>query len=365
MVSYKNTARLMPALFSPLTIKSVTIRNRITVSPMCQYSSTDGFATDWHLVHLGSRAVGGAGLIMQEATAVSPEGRITPGDLGIYKDEHIAKLQTITSFIHAHGAVAGIQLAHAGRKASHHIPWRGGEQIPSDAEEGWKSVSPSAISFAPDTESPEALGLAGIRKVIDDYKIAAARALQAGYKVAEIHAAHGYLINEFLSPLSNHRTDDYGGSFENRIRLLLEIVESVKTVWSDALPLFVRISATDWTPDGWNGEDSVRLAAVLKTHGVDLIDCSSGGVIPGVKIPTGPGYQVPLAEKIKKETGLLTGAVGLITSAQQAEEILQNGQADLIFLARQSLRDPYFPLHAAKEMGVDVEWPIQYLRAKS
>lgn len=355
----------MSALFSPLTIKSVTFKNRITVSPMCQYSSADGFANDWHLVHLGSRAVGGAALIMQEATAVSPEGRISPGDMGIYKDEHIAKLQTITAFIHTQGAVAGIQLAHAGRKASHNIPWKGDRQIPSDAQEGWQTVAPSAIPFAPGTESPEALDRAGIQKVIYDYKAAAVRAVQAGYKVVEIHAAHGYLIHEFLSPLSNQRTDAYGGSFENRIRLLLEIVEAVKTVWPDTLPLFVRISATDWAEGGWDGDASVQLAAVLKNHGVDLIDCSTGGVVPGVKIPAGPGYQVPFAEKIRKETGILTSAVGMITSAQQAEEILQNGQADLIFLARQALRDPYFPLHAAKELGVDVEWPVQYTRAKS
>ena len=355
----------MSALFSPLTIKSVTFKNRITVSPMCQYSSADGFANDWHLVHLGSRAVGGAALIMQEATAVSPEGRISPGDMGIYKDEHIAKLQTITAFIHTQGAVAGIQLAHAGRKASHNIPWKGDRQIPSDAQEGWKTVAPSAIPFAPGTESPEALDRAGIQKVIYDYKAAAVRAVQAGYKVVEIHAAHGYLIHEFLSPLSNQRTDAYGGSFENRIRLLLEIVEAVKTVWPDTLPLFVRISATDWAEGGWDGDASVQLAAVLKNRGVDLIDCSTGGVVPGVKIPVGPGYQVPFAEKIRKETGILTSAVGMITSAQQAEEILQNGQADLIFLARQALRDPYFPLYAAKELGVDVEWPVQYTGAKS
>lgn len=355
----------MSALFSPLTIKSVTFKNRITVSPMCQYSSADGFANDWHLVHLGSRAVGGAALIMQEATAVSPEGRISPGDMGIYKDEHIAKLQTITAFIHTQGAVAGIQLAHAGRKASHNIPWKGDRQIPSDAQEGWQTVAPSAIPFAPGTESPEALDRAGIQKVIYDYKAAAVRAVQAGYKVVEIHAAHGYLIHEFLSPLSNQRTDAYGGSFENRIRLLLEIVEAVKTVWPDTLPLFVRISATDWAEGGWDGDASVQLAAVLKNHGVDLIDCSTGGLVPGVKIPVGPGYQVPFAEKIRKETGILTSAVGMITSAQQAEEILQNGQADLIFLARQALRDPYFSLHAAKELGVDVEWPVQYTRAKS
>ena len=354
----------MSKLFSPLTIKDITFKNRLTVSPMCQYSSADGFANDWHLVHLGSRAVGGAALVMQEATAVAPEGRITPGDLGLYKDEHIAKLQSITSFIHAQGAVAGIQLAHAGRKASHRIPWEGGRQIPAGDPEGWQTVAPSAVPFVPGEEAPEALSIEGIRKVTDDFRVAAGRALTAGYKVVEIHAAHGYLINEFLSPLSNRRTDEYGGSFENRIRLLLEITEAVKTVWPATLPLFVRISASDWAPGGWDEHDSVQLSAVLKTRGVDLVDCSSGGLVPGVKIPVGPGYQVPFAERIKKETGMLTGAVGLITEVQQAEDILQRGQADLIFMARESLRDPYFPLRAARQTGEEVRWPVQYERAK-
>lgn len=354
----------MSKLFSPLTIKDITFKNRLTVSPMCQYSSADGFANDWHLVHLGSRAVGGAALVMQEATAVTPEGRITPGDLGLYKDEHIAKLQSITSFIHAQGAVAGIQLAHAGRKAGHRIPWEGGRQIPAADPEGWQTVAPSAVPFAPGEEAPEALSIEGIRKVTDDFRAAAGRALTAGYKVVEIHAAHGYLINEFLSPLSNRRTDEYGGSFENRIRLLLEITEAVKTVWPATLPLFVRISASDWAPGGWDEHDSVQLSAVLKTRGVDLMDCSSGGLVPGVKIPVGPGYQVPFAERIKKETGMLTGAVGLITEIQQAEDILQRGQADLIFMARESLRDPYFPLRAARQTGEEVRWPVQYERAK-
>ncbi len=354
----------MSRLFSPLTIKDVTFRNRLVVSPMCQYSSIDGFANDWHLVHLGSRAVGGAALVMQEATAVSPEGRITPSDMGLYKDEHVAKLRTITDFIHAQGAVAGIQLAHAGRKASHYVPWAGGRQIPSDAPESWTTVAPSAIPFAPGTIAPEALDDVGFQKVIGDFQKAAERALSAGYKVVEIHAAHGYLIHEFLSPLSNTRTDDYGGSFEHRIRLLLEIIAAVQVVWPATLPLFVRISASDWMPGGWNEEDSAQLSAVLKTKGVDLIDCSSGGNILGAKIPVGPGYQVHFAEKIKQETGILTGAVGLITEAQQAEDILQREQADMIFMARESLRDPYFPLHAARQLGDEVVWPVQYERAK-
>ncbi len=354
----------MSVLFSPLTIKEVTFRNRIVVSPMCQYSSIDGFANDWHLVHLGSRAVGGAALIIQEATAVSPEGRISPGDMGIYLDEHVRKLQDITAFIQAQGGVAGIQLAHAGRKASHHTPWLGGRQIPLAAAEGWQTVAPQAVPFLPDEEPPLELTLAGIEKVIHDFKLAAGRALEAGFKVVEIHAAHGYLLHEFLSPLSNQRSDAYGGSFENRSRLLLEVLAAVKTVWPPMLPLFVRISATDWAPGGWDLQDSVQLASVLKRLGVDLIDCSSGGLLPGVKIPVGAGYQVPFAEKIKKEADILTGAVGLITTAQQAEQILQNGQADMIFLAREALRDPYFPLHAAKQLGDEVLWPVQYDRAK-
>lgn len=350
-------------LFSPLTIKSIHFKNRIVVSPMCEYSSVDGFANEWHLVHLGSRAVGGAGLIIAEATAVSPEGRITPDDLGIWKNAHLEKLKQITSFIHQHEAVAGIQLAHAGRKASCAVPWKGGRQLNKE-NGGWQTVAPSALSFYPEDALPEALTIEGIQKVVNDFKAAAQRALSAGFKVIEIHAAHGYLINEFLSPLSNQRTDEYGGSFENRTRLLVEIIDAVQTVWPNELPLFVRISSTDWAEGGWNADDSVKLAMLLKGKGVDLIDCSSGGLVQSQKIPIGPGYQVPFAARIKKEAGVLTGAVGMITGALQAEAILENGEADLIVMARELLRDPYFPLHAAYQLGVDVKWPNQYLRGK-
>ena len=353
----------MSKLLSPLSIKSVTLKNRIVVSPMCQYSSVDGFANDWHLVHLGSRAVGGASLIIQEATAVSPEGRITPADLGIYKDEHIEKLQSINRFIHQHDSVAGIQLAHAGRKASCATPGNGSKQLNPNAG-GWKTVSSSAIGLNPEDDAPQTLDIDGIKKIISDFKSAVKRAVQAGYQVVEIHAAHGYLVHQFLSPLSNHRTDNYGGSFENRIRLLLEIISAVQEVWPQNLPLLVRISATDWAEGGWNIEEAVKLSALLKQAGVDLIDCSSGGLVPYAKIPFGPGYQVAFAERIKKETGILTGAVGMITEAQQAEDILANGQADLILIARASLRDPYFALHAARILGDDITWPLQYQRAK-
>lgn len=353
----------MPILFTPLKIKNITFRNRLVVSPMCQYSCVDGFATDWHLVHLGSRAVGGAGLIIQEATAVSPEGRISPDDLGIWRPEHLPKLKAITTFIKDQGCVPGIQLAHAGRKASTQSPWKGGKHIPV-ASGGWQTVAPSAIPFRTADEMPVALDGAGIEKVIVDFRIAAASASKAGYQVLEIHAAHGYLIHQFLSPLMNQRTDKYGGSFENRTRFLLEVLEAVQGEWPADLPLFVRISATDWVSGGWNEQDAVRLARILKSKGVDLIDCSSGGAVPGAVIPVGPGYQVRFAEQVKKEASILTGAVGIITNAQQAEEILANGQADMILLARQSLRDPYFPLHAAKELGAEIAWPSQYLRAK-
>lgn len=353
----------MSKLFSPLTIKDVTLRNRIAISPMCQYSSIDGFATDWHLVHLGSRAVGGAGLIIQEATAVSPEGRISPGDLGIYREDHMEKLRNITSFIHEQGALAGIQLAHAGRKASCAAPWNGGKQLKA-REGGWKTVAPSAIPFNRDEDTPEALDEQGIKKVINDFKTAARRALQAGYKVIEIHGAHGYLIHQFLSPLSNQRTDHYGGSLENRMRLLMEIVKAVQSVWPHNLPLLVRISATDWVDEGWDIDEAVMLASVLKREGVDLIDCSSGGLVPTAKVPVAPGYQVPFAERIKKETGILIGAVGLITGVHQSEEILQENKADLILLARVALREPYFAMHAAHILGDDITWPRQYQRAK-
>jgi 2,4-dienoyl-CoA reductase-like NADH-dependent reductase (Old Yellow Enzyme family) len=353
----------MSRLFSPLTIKSVEFKNRIVISPMCQYSAVDGYANDWHLVHLGSRAVGGAGLIIQEATAVAPEGRITPGDLGLYHEGHVEKLKSITRFIHEQGAIAGIQLAHAGRKASCALPWNGGAQL-GENEGGWKTISSSELPFNPSDQSPSSLDLAGIAMVVADFRVAAQRALEAGYRVIEIHAAHGYLIHQFFSPLSNLRTDHYGGRFENRIRLLLEIIGSVKSVWPDDLPLFVRISATDYVDGGWNLDEAVHLAAVLKMVGVDLIDCSSGGMVPYAKIPFAPGYQIPFAAQIKKETGILTGTVGLITEPEQAEEILENGDADLILIGRESLREPYFGLKAASDLKADIDWPLQYLRAK-
>ncbi|GAB3903541.1 NADH:flavin oxidoreductase/NADH oxidase [Larkinella knui] len=354
----------MQNLFSPLTIRSVQFKNRIAVSPMCQYSSEDGFANDWHLVHLGSRAVGGAGLVITEATAVSPEGRISPDDLGIWKDEHLVNLKRIAAFIEAHGAVPGMQLAHAGRKASHNRPWDGGKFIAPDAERGWQTVAPSPVPFIPAEPVPRELTAEEIEKVIGDFVAASRRAAEAGFKVIELHAAHGYLIHEFLSPLSNRRTDHYGGSFENRIRFLLEILERVQTVWPADYPLLVRISATDWSEGGWTADDAVALSAILKDKGVDLIDCSTGGNVAGARIPLGPGYQVQFAEKVKKETGILTGAVGLITTPEQANEIIVSGQADLVLLAREFLRDPYFPFHAAQKLGAEVEWPAQYVRAK-
>ena len=353
----------MSKLLSPLTIKDVVLRNRITISPMCQYSATDGFASDWHLVHLGSRASGGAGLIIQEATAVSPEGRITPADLGLYMEGQIEKLQQITDFIHKQGAVAGIQLAHAGRKAGCAEPWNGGRQIGSKSN-GWTTVSSSVNPFFPGDEESIALDSKGIQKVITDFKVAAERSLEAGYKVLEIHAAHGYLIHQFLSPLSNRRKDQYGGVFENRIRLLTEVVSSVQVVWPENLPLFVRISVTDWAEGGWNPEEAVELCKVLKSMGVDLIDCSSGGLVPNAKIPVAPGYQVAFAERIRKEAGILTSAVGFITEAQQAEDILNQGSSDLIMIGRESLREPYFPLKAAAILGDEITWPVQYIRAK-
>lgn len=353
----------MSKLFSPLTIKDITFRNRIAVSPMCMYSANDGFANDWHLVHLGSRATGGVGLVIQEATAVSPEGRITPGDLGLYNDEQIEMLQRITSFIKQQGAIAGIQLAHAGRKASCARPWEGGKQLKKD-KGGWTTIAPSPLPFYPDDDEPEALDLEGIKKITKSFKNSAERALKAGYQLIDIHAAHGYLIHQFLSPISNHRTDIYGGSFENRIRLLLEVVDAIKSVWPSNLPLFVRLSATDWAEGGWNLEETVKLATILKSKGVDLVDTSAGGMVHNVKVTVGPGYMVTYAEQIKKDSGILTSAVGLITQAKQAEDILQSGKADLILIARELLRNPYFALQAAKELGDDIHWPNQYLRAK-
>ena len=332
------------------------------MSQMCQYSSTDGFVKDWHVVHLGGRAVGGAGLIIAEATAVVPEGRITPGDLGLWSDEHILGLSRITRFIHQQGAVAGIQLAHAGRKASCAVPWEGGKQL-GLKQGGWQTVAPGNIPFIQSDAPPSPLDKEGIGRVISGFRAAAERALIAGFKVIEIHSAHGYLLHEFLSPLSNNRTDEYGGSFENRIRLLQQVIESVKSVWPAENPLFVRLSATDWTDGGWTIEESVRLALILKEMKVDLIDCSSGGNVFNARIPVGPGFQVQFSGAVR-ETGIMTGAVGLITGASQAEAILEEGKADLVFFGRELLRNPYFPLAAARELGDDIEWPLQYLRSK-
>ncbi|MDH4461269.1 MAG: NADPH dehydrogenase NamA [Flectobacillus sp.] len=354
----------MAQLFSPLKIKDLVLKNRIVVSPMCQYSSVDGFANDWHFVHLGSRAVGGASLVITEAAAVSPEGRISPDDLGIWKDEHIEGLQKITTFIKANGAEAGIQLAHAGRKASMASQWKGG-QLVSETAGGWQVVGPSEIPFNEVYGTPKALSKTEIAEVISDFTLATERAVKAGFRVIEIHAAHGYLIHQFLSPLSNQRNDEYGGSFENRVRLLLEIIASVKQILPETHPLFVRISATEWAEGGWNESDSIQLVHLLQKAGVDLIDTSTGGNIHNAKIPVAPSYQVTFAQQIKAETGILTGAVGLLTSAVQMESILVTGQADVIFLARELLRDPYFPLRAAAELGQkDVQWPVQYERGK-
>jgi len=351
-------------LFSPFKLAGITLPNRIVVSPMCEYSSEDGFANDWHFVHLGSRAVGGAGLVFTEAAAVSPEGRITPQDLGFWKDEHIPAWRRIVEFLHGQGARAGIQLAHAGRKASMSRPWEGEEHVKPVGEGGWADVlAPSALPFSEQYAKPIAIDLAGIKRLVAAFQQAARRALEAGFDVVEIHAAHGYLLHEFLSPLSNRRTDDYGGTLENRARLLLEIVDAVREAWPLDLPLFVRISATDWAQGGWDVEQSVALAKLLKPKGVDLIDVSSGGLVPGVTIPAGPGYQTGFADRIRKEAQIPAGTVGMITGAAQAEHILRTGQADLVFLARELLRDPYWPLRAAQELHDSTPWPPQYLRA--
>jgi 2,4-dienoyl-CoA reductase-like NADH-dependent reductase (Old Yellow Enzyme family) len=349
-------------LMTPLRIREIVLRNRIAVSPMCQYSSDDGFASDWHLVHLGSRAVGGAGLVCMEATAVEARGRISPNDTGIWKDEHIEPLARITRFLHSQGAAAGIQLAHAGRKASTRRPSEGGGVIATE-EGGWQSVAPSAVPFRPGDPAPHALSKAEIHALLDAFRDAALRALRAGFDVVEIHGAHGYLIHEFLSPLSNFRTDEYGGPLDRRLRFAMEVTEAVRAVWPAHLPLFFRISATDWAPGGWTPEDSVELARRLQPLGVDLVDCSSGGNVPDAKIPLGPGYQVPFAERIRRETGILTGAVGMITTPAQAQEIVHAGQADLILMAREFLRDPYFALHAATALGEKPAPPVQYARA--
>ena len=353
----------MPHLFDPITFRSVTCRNRIFVSPMCQYSSDRGLPNIWHTVHLGSRAVGGAGLVMVEASGVSPEGRITDWDSGIWSQEHADAFAPIVQFIHDQGSVAGIQLAHAGRKASTEVPWRGGK-IVTDGPHAWEPVAPSAIAFRHGEPPPHELTVAEIDEVVEQFARAAGFALAAGFRIIEIHAAHGYLIHEFLSPLSNERQDEYGGSLENRMRLALRVTRAVRERMPDRLPLFVRISASDWVEGGWTLQDSIELCERLRELDVDLIDCSSGGAVPGAKIELGPGYQVPFASAIRREAGIATGAVGMITEPRQAEEIIANGDADAILMAREFLRDPYWPLHAAKELGVDVSWPPQYERAK-
>lgn len=356
-----------PLLFKPITLKSIFFRNRIVVSPMCQYSSVDGLANDWHLVHLGSRAVGGAGLIIAEATAVEPRGRISPDDLGIWGDEHIKPLQKITHFIKAHGSVPGIQLAHAGRKASTYAPWKG-KGLVNEQEGGWKVVSASPQPYAANFGMPHALTTEEIQNIVNRFRDAAVRALEAGFQMIEIHAAHGYLLHQFLSPYSNKRDDHYGGSFTNRARFLMEVIAAVRSVWPEDYPLWVRISATDWVEHlsvpSWTLDDSVRLSELLKKAGVDVVDVSSGGNTPEQKITPSPGYQVPFAKTIREKTGIATAAVGLITEPQQAEQILQDGKADFIAMARELLRHPYWPLHAADALGAEVPWPSQYERAK-
>lgn len=352
----------MPHLFDPLTLRGLTLQNRIVVSPMCQYSSTDGFANDWHFVHLASRAVGGAGLVMTEATAVTADGRISPDDLGIWDDLHTGAFERIIRFVKGEGAAFGIQLAHAGRKGSTMRPWDGAGAVPPE-QGGWQPIGPTAEPFAANYPTPRAMIRDDIAEVIDAFSRAAYRARRSGFDVAEVHAAHGYLLHEFLSPLSNTRDDEYGGSLENRMRLCLEVVQAVRRVWPEDLPVFVRVSATDWTDGGWDIEQTVELARRLSALGVDVIDCSSGGNIAGATIPVAPGYQVPFAARVRRDAAMATGAVGMITGATQADEIIQRGDADLVLLAREMLRDPYWPLHAGRELGHNVSWPVQYLRA--
>lgn len=351
-------------LFSPLKLRDIQFKNRVVVSPMCQYSCEDGFANDWHLVHLGSRAVGGAALVIVEATGVTAEGRISPRDMGLWKDEQMEPLARIVRFMKLQGAVAGIQLAHAGRKASTDAPWRGGGPLTVE-QGGWRPIyAPSAIAFSDDSIKPEALDKAGIQRIVKAFAESARRALEAGFEVVELHGAHGYLMNSFLSPLGNQRTDEYGGSFENRTRFAREVVEAVRKVWPERLPLFLRISASDWAEGGWTVKDSVALAKMVKPLGVDLIDCSSGGMVPYAKIAVGAGYQVPFSTEVRRDAGIATAAVGMITDAMQADQIIRNGDADLVVMARELLRDPYWPLHAAKAVHQDVEWPVQYARSK-
>ena len=352
------------SLFTPLALRSVTLRNRIGMSPMCQYSAVDGRVGDWHVVHYGARAVGGVGLVIVEAAGVEARGRISAADVGIWEDGQVEPLARVARVVSDNGAAPGIQLAHAGRKASVRAPWDqgGAPRLPGDG--GWTPVAPSALPFAGNHATPEPLDEAGIAGVVKAFATAAGRALQAGFQVAEIHAAHGYLLHEFLSPLSNQRTDRYGGSLENRTRIVREVVEAVRREWPDRLPLFLRVSCTDWTEGGWDLPQAVELARQVRPLGVDVVDCSSGGNVATARIPAGPGYQVPFAEGIRRDAAVATAAVGMITSPAQAETVIRSGQADLVLLARELLRDPHFPLRAARELGVDGPWPRQYLRAK-
>lgn len=353
----------MSSLFTPLRLRGVTFRNRIFVSPMCMYSAEDGVPNDWHLVHLGSRAVGGAALVIAEATGVSAEGRISPGDTGLWNDTQVQAFGRITDFVAARGAVPGIQLAHAGRKASTKVPWKGGGAL-SAGEGAWTTLAPSPVPFDAGDPAPREMSAADMDRVTDEFASAARRAVEAGFGVVEVHAAHGYLLHEFLSPLSNRRTDEYGGTLENRMRFPLRVARAVRQAFPADRPVFVRISATDWAEGGWDLPQSIELSKLLKKDGVDLVDCSSGGLVPNAKVAVGPGYQVPFAEAIRREAGVPTAAVGMITTPRQAEEILRTGKADAIVMARAFLRDPYWPLHAAQELGADVEWPVPYGRAK-
>jgi 2,4-dienoyl-CoA reductase-like NADH-dependent reductase (Old Yellow Enzyme family) len=353
----------MSQLFTPFKLRGVEFRNRVFMSPMCQYCAQEGIPDDWHLVHLGSRAVGGAGQVMVEATAISPDGRITHGDLGIWSDKHVEAFRPITAFVEARGAVPAIQIAHAGRKASTDVPWQGGAPI-SPVKGGWQPLGPSPIAFDEASTVPRELTTGDLEDLASRYEAATRRCLQAGFRVVEIHMAHGYLLHEFLSPLSNQRTDEYGGSLENRMRFPLRVAKVVREAWPADLPLLARLSCTDWADGGWDLTQSVELSRRLKEIGIDLIDCSSGGLVPYARIPAGPGYQTPFAAEIRSRVGIATGAVGLITQAMQAEQIVATGQADVVILAREMLRDPYWPLHAAGMLHADVSWPSQYLRAK-
>src|SRR5215475_8198923 len=351
----------MPHLFDPITFRDLTLPNRIVVSPMCQYSSTDGFVNDWHFVHLATRAIGGAGLVFSEATAVTADGRISPDDLGIWADVHVGAFGRIVRFVKGEGSAIGMQLAHAGRKGSTYAPFAGKGAVP-ETDGGWQPIGPTDVPFDTNYPIPRAMTLTDIGEAIDAFRRAAERARGAGFDVIELHGAHGYLIHEFLSPLTNTRTDEYGGSFENRIRFCLEVVDAVREVWPEHSPLWLRVSATDWVPGGWDADEAVELSRRVREHGVDLIDCSSGGLALNQQIRLGPGYQVPFAERIRREAHIATGAVGLITTAQQADEIIRQDRADCVLLAREMLRDPYFPLHAAQQLGGKLPWPPQYMR---